>query len=318
MIFADKMIRLRKKNGISQEELAERMNVSRQAVSKWESAQAIPDLQRIVEIADFFGVTTDYLLKDSIEDEEFSDDERVTDGNKVTLKNAKEYLTMKKKTAKLIAFATFLCILSPIPLLILTAATEFGISEFVAVAIGICSLIVIVAVAVSIYILCGFKNRLFNFLDENDFDTEYGVNEMVKEKQKEFYHSYVSGNIIGTVICIISVLPLIISSLLGNEFLIIAMLCMTIFMVAIGVFPFIYVGVQWGGMNRILKEEDFSPCKKKTKKVYNAFSNAYWLIITAVYLTVSFITKRWDITWVIWLIAGVLYAAVSAIFTADK
>ena len=72
MILADKIIRLRKKNGWSQEELADKMNVSRQAVSKWESAQTIPDLEKILQLGTLFGVTTDYLLKDEIEEEEFS------------------------------------------------------------------------------------------------------------------------------------------------------------------------------------------------------------------------------------------------------
>ena len=74
MILADKIIRLRKRNGWSQEELAEKMNVSRQAVSKWESAQTIPDLEKILLLSSLFGVTTDYLLKDEMEDEEFTDE----------------------------------------------------------------------------------------------------------------------------------------------------------------------------------------------------------------------------------------------------
>ena len=73
MILADKIIRLRKKNGWSQEELADKMNVSRQAVSKWESAQSIPDLEKILQLSKLFCVTTDYLLKDDIEDEEFTE-----------------------------------------------------------------------------------------------------------------------------------------------------------------------------------------------------------------------------------------------------
>ena len=74
MILADKIIRLRKRNGWSQEELAEKMNVSRQAVSKWESAQTIPDLEKILLLSSLIGVTTDYLLKDEIEVEEFTDE----------------------------------------------------------------------------------------------------------------------------------------------------------------------------------------------------------------------------------------------------
>ncbi|MGB4985756.1 MAG: helix-turn-helix transcriptional regulator, partial [Erysipelotrichaceae bacterium] len=72
MIFADKIIKLRKRMGLSQEELADKMDTSRQAVSKWEGAQSIPDINKIVQLANLFGVTIDYLLKDDMEDEEYS------------------------------------------------------------------------------------------------------------------------------------------------------------------------------------------------------------------------------------------------------
>lgn len=70
MILAEKISEERKKNGWSQEELAEKLSVSRQSVSKWESGQSVPDLNRILEMARIFGVTTDYLLKDEIEEAE--------------------------------------------------------------------------------------------------------------------------------------------------------------------------------------------------------------------------------------------------------
>ena len=56
MIFADKLILLRKKAGWSQEELAEQMNVTRQSVSKWEGAQSVPDLDKIIRLSELFGV----------------------------------------------------------------------------------------------------------------------------------------------------------------------------------------------------------------------------------------------------------------------
>ena len=68
MILADKIIENRKKNGWSQEDLAERLGVSRQSVSKWEGAQAVPDMKKILQLAEAFGVTTDYLLRDEIEE----------------------------------------------------------------------------------------------------------------------------------------------------------------------------------------------------------------------------------------------------------
>ncbi len=63
MNMADRIQQLRKARGISQEELADRVGVSRQAVSKWESEQSVPDLNKVVLLSDYFGVTTDYLLK---------------------------------------------------------------------------------------------------------------------------------------------------------------------------------------------------------------------------------------------------------------
>ena len=63
MDLADRIRSLRKSKGISQEELADQVGVSRQAVSKWESAQSTPDLGKIARMSEFFGVTTDYILK---------------------------------------------------------------------------------------------------------------------------------------------------------------------------------------------------------------------------------------------------------------
>lgn len=63
MNMADRIQHLRKSKGISQEELADRVGVSRQAVSKWESEQSTPDIEKVILLSDFFDVTTDYLLK---------------------------------------------------------------------------------------------------------------------------------------------------------------------------------------------------------------------------------------------------------------
>ena len=93
MILADKIIDERKKNGWSQEELADRLGVSRQSVSKWESAQSVPDLQRILEMSKIFGVSTDYLLKDE-EGVRVTTDAEYTEvyTRRVSMEEANEYL----------------------------------------------------------------------------------------------------------------------------------------------------------------------------------------------------------------------------------
>jgi len=63
MNIADRIQYLRKQRGLSQDELADKIGVSRQAVSKWESEQSMPDLDKIIVMSDLFEVTTDYILK---------------------------------------------------------------------------------------------------------------------------------------------------------------------------------------------------------------------------------------------------------------
>ncbi len=65
MDFSEKLLTLRKAKDLTQEQLAEKLNVSRQSVSKWESGQAVPELEKIVAMSVVFDVTTDYLLKSS-------------------------------------------------------------------------------------------------------------------------------------------------------------------------------------------------------------------------------------------------------------
>ena len=67
MKLSDKIIKLRKAHVLSQEDFAEKLNVSRQAISRWENGTALPDAQNILMISKLFGVTTDYLLNDDYE-----------------------------------------------------------------------------------------------------------------------------------------------------------------------------------------------------------------------------------------------------------
>lgn len=67
MHLAEKIFELRKVHGLSQEQLAERLGISRQSVSKWEAGDSVPEPERLVEMSRFFNVTTDYLLKEEEE-----------------------------------------------------------------------------------------------------------------------------------------------------------------------------------------------------------------------------------------------------------
>lgn len=315
MILADKIIRLRKKNGWSQEELAEKMQVSRQAVSKWEGAQTIPDLEKILMLSRLFGVTTDYLLKDEIEDEEFIDESN-TSVKRITLAQANDFLKWRKSASVRIAAATFLCVIAVIPLLILGAAAEvpaYNISENVAAGVGLTVMLIIVSIAVAIFIFCGYKNAPFVFIDKEPFETEYGVTGMVKEKQKAYRSTYTKCNIIGACICVISPIPLLIGAFTEKDFFTVIMLVITMLFAVIGAVFFIISGVRWASMQKILKEGEFSPQEKRRNQMKERVSTVYWLSATAVYLGWSFWTNDWGNTWIVWPLAGVLFAVVMCI-----
>ena len=174
MIFADKLILLRKKAGWSQEELAEQMNVTRQSVSKWEGAQSVPDLDKMIRLSELFGVSTDYLLKDEIEQaEHINSSNDMPSLKRVSMEEANAFLSVKSRTAKTIAYAAFLCILSPIALLILGAISEStsgGLSEDIAGGIGMIALIIFVAIAAVMFISSGSKTAPFAYLEKEKFE----------------------------------------------------------------------------------------------------------------------------------------------------
>lgn len=316
MILADKIIRLRKKNGWSQEELADKMNVSRQAVSKWEAARTTPDLEKILLLGNLFGVTTDYLLKDELVDEEFVEGVDETPIRKISLAEANDYLEQRKNASVQIAIATLLCIISPILIFLLLAfseCTSIPITENLAVGIGMVALFSLVTIAVVIYIRVGFKNAPYEFLEKEPFETEYGVTGLAREKQKTYRNTYIKYNIFGTCACILSPVPLICAALSGKGLLVMIMLCVTLLTVAIGVMFFIVAGVRWASMQKLLKDGEFSEKGKQKNKIIEAIGTAYWLLATAIYLGWSFLTSDWHITWVIWPIAGVLFAVVELV-----
>ena len=98
MTIADRIQSLRKSNGMSQEELADAVGVSRQAVSKWESEQATPDLDKVVIMSDIFEVTTDYLLKgiEPVKTDDHKTMADVIDQKVLTKKNGKRAKTIIK------------------------------------------------------------------------------------------------------------------------------------------------------------------------------------------------------------------------------
>lgn len=320
MILAEKIMELRKKNGWSQEELAFQMDVSRQSVSKWESGASIPDLERILKLSQLFGVSTDYLLKEELDDlpaasPEISDGE--TGRRRITMVTANEFMENKIKESKKKAAAVSACILSPVVLIYLGALSQFKenvISEGRAGGIGVVVLILIVGLSTVFFILNGVKMEAFEHLEKEVFQLEYGVEAVVRKKMAQYDGINRLYTVTGVFLCIISVCPLLVASTLAaSEYIQAICLLLLFVIVAAGVFLIIVAGEKKSCFHILLQEGDYSEDKKVEKRKKDSIPAIYWCIVIAIYLGISFLTEGWGKTWIIWPCAAVLYGAVLGI-----
>ena len=316
MILADKIIEQRKKNGWSQEELAEKMDVSRQSISKWESAQSVPDMARIVLLSQIFGVSTDYLLKDELEQADAAADVDVDrELRTVSMEEASSFLQVREQNAAHIAIGVMLCILSPIVIILLSGAREAGriaLSESQAVGLGLMFLFVLVGSAVALFVTSGLRSSRFEYLEKEPIDTLYGVDGMVRERRERFRPIFSRQLTIGIVLCVVAVMPLFLSIFLFGEdsFSHIVAVALLLAIIAFGVLLIVRVSIVWGSFQQLLEEGDYSRESKAVEKKYSFIAGSYWLLVTAGFLAWGFITNAWDRCWIVWPIAGVLFGAI--------
>ena len=326
MILADKIIRLRKKAGWSQEDLAERLGVTRQSVSKWEGAQSVPDIEKILQMSRIFGVTTDYLLKEELDEEETLTplasmalmEEAATDTplRRITLEEASEYLKLRKRAAPKMALATALCVLSPVVLIALSSLSEYsrlGIGENMVAGIGLCVLIILVAAGVGLFLSCGFRVKAYEYLDTEPFERADGVERMVREEQAAHQPFYAKCNIFGTLLCILAVLPFFVALTLNIRTQWSVPVCILLVLVAVACYAFVYGGTYQNAMKRLLEEGDYTRASKARSKLLGTVSGCYWLVVTAIFLFYTFGPNgngQPQYSWFIWAVAGVLFGAV--------
>lgn len=316
MILADKIIYLRKKCAWSQEELAEKMNVSRQSISKWEGGQSVPDLDKILKLCQVFGVSTDYLLKEEIEETEVSEDiYEPANVRRISAEEAHEFMEMKKKSAVRIGIGVVICILSPIVLFLMMVMSYAGyLKDNLAVAIGLGALMLMVIVAVVIFIYDNSIMSDYEWVLKEEFTLNYGVAGIVEERMRKQKPMLTMTRAIGVGLCILGAMVLVITSLLVPSGLaVLVALDVLLVMVAVAVYLFIRWGNECGSYLQLLQRGDYAPKMKKNMAKHELIGGIYWCTVTAIYLGISFWTNRWDITWIIWPVVAVLYGGIACI-----
>lgn len=319
MILGEKITLLRKKNNYSQEDLANELGISRQSVSKWESGNSIPDLDKIIKISNLFGVSTDYLLKDELEEETLSEtDEMLEEGKIVSLEQANEFLEATLQFANKLSLAILLFILSPITLIILGGMEDTGvapITEDMAGGFGTAVLLLLVAIGTVIIVMESIAYSKYEYLEKEKIVLQYGVKGIVTKKKAEFAENFQRNIAIGIGIIIVGIIPLMIGAGLGvSEFVEVVCVGVLLAAVSVGVHQIVWASVIQGSFQKLLQEEDYSEENKELQKKTGNFAGVYWCLATALYLGVSFITNAWNSSWIIWPVAGVLFAALSGIY----
>ena len=322
MILAEKIMNLRKKCGWSQEELAEKLNISRQSVSKWESGASIPDIEKIILLSGLFEVSTDYLLKDEIEEEQYIETKEVyvaPEMRSVSLEEANGFMNLTRKFAGLTAAATSLCVLSPVPLILIAGMQEYGkikISEEMAGGIGIILLLILVALGVAGLIFCGMSLSKFEYMEKEKLALQYGVRGIVEKKKETFFRSYTVCVAVGTVLCILAAVPLMVASFGASELILIYCTGGLLCIVAVAVFLFVWSGSIQGSYEKLLQEGDYTPEKKSLRKKLSFFPGAYWCTVTAIFLCMGFYSNDWRLYGLIWPVAALLFVVLQCILKA--
>ncbi len=313
MILADKIIKLRKQFGWSQEELAEKMNISRQSVSKWESTNSIPDLNRIILLAEIFDVSTDFLLKDDVEAAAPLNEGMEPGLIQISLEQALKYVENKMEVSGLIAKGVVLCICSVIPLFFLLAIVEtepLNLTSDVAVVIGIVSILAMVSFGISFFIKINqYESDLAPF-DNERFELAYGVHSIFKEKLQKFTRVYNQRLTAGISMFIFSFMPLmVVATFIKRSDMTLMMLIVMFLMIATGIYIIIPVSTKYEAYNYILKEGDLNSGKSRTAIHAEKLAAVYWPLLTAIYIGWSLWTMDWDVTWIVWPVGAVAFAA---------
>lgn len=326
MILADKVMALRKKNGWSQEELAEKLNISRQSVSKWESGASIPDIDKIIALSGLFGVSTDYLLKDDLEKELPSETDDVYEAAKeraVSLEEANSFLSLVRGLAGRIALAAGLCVFSPIPMIVMSGLAEYGpeeghrairLSEDMAGGLGMVILLVLVAIGVAVLVLGDMRTEKYRYLEKESLALQYGVEGIVRKRKEDFAARYRFCIVAGVTLCIIGVVPLMMAAAFSaGDLVYIYCVAGLLLLVAVAVVLFVWAGSIQGSFDKLLQEGDYTVEEKALHRKTSFFPGVYWCLVTALFVGLGLYLDEWMHTAFIWPVAALLFVAIQYI-----
>lgn len=286
MSLSENLQNLRKIKNMSQEELAEKLNVSRQAVSKWESGNGYPETEKIISICEIFDCSMDELVKGKIT---------------ADIKSEKnEYGEVMDKEAKYTSAGIFAILLGVSFMLTLLGLAPNPEMEDKFALIGVVLILIGVVFAVPLFIISGQK--LENFKKKNEKIANI-YSEEESEKQKDKYTKFIAGGV-GIVLLGVTIMMLLIClNIFGDSVLPVAIL---MYFVTVGVSILVYADKKKAKYDIERYNKENSEEYKKTDDLVGKICGVIMLLATIVFLIWGFAFNSWNINWIVFPIGGML------------
>ena len=306
MNLSEKIFNERRKLGLSQEQFAEKMQISRQAVSKWESGQSTPDLDKIVLMSQIFGVSTDYLLKETVDtventestiagdsiydssnsrksgmaDAEFnerseSNSENTRENNfrkELTKNEVDSYMEVREKSGKRIAIGVCLCLLSfAFSCIAIMITKRLGAPEDIQDTAAGTVMFLLLGTAVMLFIMSGLRLHIYEYLEKEDFLLPDDIKLLITDKKKGYQEIFNIHITIGVILVILAVvLCMLAETFLGyttmKDYTDEVQGIIMFGVLAVSVFLFVQAGIRMGTYNILLQEQDYTKDKKLAKR----------------------------------------------------
>ncbi len=293
--FGTLLFKLRKEKGWTQTELADKLNVTNQAVSKWETGDSYPETSQLLKLSELFDISIDDLLKGHYPQNK--ENKEITNINSSPIsKKPKKWMNT---FAVLISSGILLIFIGIIIYLIGCILYENTELELV---IFIIALFASIAVGVPILTFAGITDSYY-YIETNDNDCH-------RQKTRQFSISIS----FGVMLCILSIIAFItISFFENNKTGQLISLASGFTIIAIAVILFIFSGIKWSNYTNELKAQGIHIEPKENKKGLSKYDGVVMLTCTAIYLVLGFIFRLWHPGWVIFPIGGIICAIFNAI-----
>lgn len=290
MNFGIKLQLLRKDKRMSQEALAQQLDVSRQAVSKWETGEGYPEMDKLIMISNLFGVTLDYLMKDNPN----ADGIGSMDDNAIILSTSEleDMIRFKERFAFLIAISVAAIISS------VSLGTFFEDDNLMT---GV--MFLLIGLAVGCIVITGILAGKYEYLDKKNICLKPNDLEKIKEEYRKFKTTFAIMIALG-VFCCIAALAMVVAfeetyPAVSGYFLL---------LVAFAVFIFIRTGIKDEMYKKIINnKEHIKEIKKEEEE--NKYYAVTMPLAAMVYLVLGFLFNAWHPGWLVFPITALVTTA---------